>query len=74
MSEKKSFPANSSKNEFFLRIKFYLDFAHKFLTVKRKFIPHSFTAEIKILVLSPISGLDLFIFLKITEAINFGEQ
>ena len=55
-------------------MKFYLNSAHRFLALKRKFIPHSFTAEIKILVLWPISGLDLFNFLKITEAINFREQ
>ena len=53
---------------------FFSYFAQGLLTLKREFLSQSFTAEIQLPVLWPISGLDLFDFLKITEAINFREQ
>ena len=53
---------------------FFLILRRGLLTLKREFLSQSFTAEIQLPVLWPISGLDLFDFLKITEAINFREQ
>ena len=40
----------------------FLNFAHGFLTLKRKFLPHSFTAKIQLPVKWPTSGLDLLNF------------
>ena len=48
----------------------FLDFAHGFIILKHNLLLHIFTAEIQLPVLGPISGLDLFNFLKITEVIN----
>ena len=53
-------PAFSSPKYFFMNIFFY--FAYGFLTLERKFLSLSFTVDIQLPVLWPISGSDLFFF------------
>ena len=67
-------PAFSKQWDFIFKNEIFLNFAHGFRTLKREFLLHIFIAKIQLPVLWPISGWDLFNFLKITEVINFREQ
>ena len=74
MFENNSVPVLSKPRDFIVTNDFFFNFAHEFLTLKRKFLQYSFTAEIQLPVLRPISGLDFIIYLKISVVINFREQ
>ena len=75
-SETPLFQRSRSQNKLFSQM-IFLNFAHGFITLKRKLLPHSFTAEFQLpygVLNRPYSRFRFVYFFKITDVINFRKK